>query len=97
MILSERVELVHRSMVVGSTTGRIIAKFTHGVEARAFVDSRNGVVFDSLERGKRVIAFHKDWGFEITSIDKTGKLPIGLCGDYADIWFALPDPYLLCD
>jgi hypothetical protein len=97
MKLGERVELdtAHGNMVVGATTGRIIATFSHEAEAESFVDLMNGVVFDSLEGGERVIAFHKDWGFEIASIDETGKLPVGLSGDYADIWFALPDPDLL--
>jgi len=75
---------------------RISATFSHDAEAESFVDLINGVVdFDSLVGGERVIAFHKDWGFEISSIDATGKLPVGLSADYADIWFSLPDPDLL--
>ncbi len=39
---------------------------------------------------KRTLVWHKSWGVEISIIDETGRLPIGLSRDYATHWMPLP-------
>lgn len=97
MILNERVVMKaspHKNMIIGITTGRVVATFFNETEAKSFVDVVNGIKICDLRMGERVIAFHEDWGFDISTVDENGKIPIGV-NDYAEMYFELPNPDLL--
>jgi hypothetical protein len=93
MRLGERIELndKQRSQVCGCETGRVVATFSHEAEAESFIELVNGIGDYMPGQGEHVLAYHKDWGFSVSSIDKTGKIPIGLSEDKSSVWFKLPD------
>ncbi len=97
MRLGEKVELCRNSgsRVCGCDTGRVIAMFSHEAEAESFIELINGINDYHPDEGERVLAYHADWGFEVSMIDKSGGIPIGLTEAKATSWFELPDHTIL--
>lgn len=63
---------------------RIGKKLCSACSPEYFIDGVNDYQPDTNE-------YHDHWGFEVSSVDKTGIVPIGLNNDNATLWFELPD------